>query len=143
MRMSEMPNEEIAGIFLREFDATNPKMSAYMDLIEKRIGKNTANKRIVDTFAPRLVGARIGSENYTRIMDEEEKRQKSGEKTTRFIDSAIDKLLRDDDDDFGPLGFFGEIVGKIKEKIPKKVKKNETLPPAEDGESAEETEIDG
>ena len=135
VRMSEMPNEQIAGIFLREFDATNPKMSAYMDLIEKRIGKNTANKRIIDTFAPQLIGARIGSEGYSRIMDEEEKKQKSGEKTTRFIDSVIDKLLREDDsDEQGAVGFIGEIVGRIKLKMPKKEKKNGALPSTDGGE---------
>ena len=128
VRMSEMPNERIAGVFLKEINGTNPKLSAYMDMIEKSIGKNTANKRMTDTFAPRLTGARIGSENYSRIMDEETNRQKLGEKTTRVIDGIIDKLLRDDDeDDSHPLGFIGEIVDRIKLRIPQKAK-NKDVP---------------
>ena len=128
VRMSEMPNERIVGVFLKEMNGTNPKLSAYMDMIEKSIGKNTANKRMTDTFAPRLTGARIGSENYSRIMDEETNRQKLGEKTTRMIDGIIDKLLRDDDeDDSHPLGFIGEIVDRIKLRIPQKAK-NKDVP---------------
>ena len=123
MRMSEMPNEKIAGVFMKEMNGTNPKMSAYMDLIEKRIGKNTANKRMTDTFAPSLIGARIGSESYTRIMDEEREKLKLGEKTSRLVDTIIDKLLHEEDDDIAPRGFLGEIVDRIKFKMPKKPKK--------------------
>ena len=124
MRMSEMPSEKIAGVFMKEMNGTNPKMSAYMDLIEKRIGKNTANKRMTDTFAPSLIGARIGSESYTRIMDEEREKLKLGEKTTRLVDTIIDKLLHEEDDDSASRGFLGEIVDRIKFKIPKKPKKS-------------------
>ena len=123
VRMSEIPNEKIADVFLKEFNATNPKMSAYMDIIEKRIGKNTASKRVSDTFAPRLVGARIGSENYSRIMDAEKERMRLGERTARMIDTVVDKLLRDDDtEDSGALGFIGEIVDRIKLKMPARIK---------------------
>ena len=122
LRMSEMPNEQIANVFLMEMNVTNPKMSAYMELIEKRIGKNTANKRMSDTFAPRLIGARIGSENYSRIMHEEREKLKLVEKTTKIVDTVIDKLLHDDDDDNINRGFLGEIVDRIKSKMPQKLK---------------------
>lgn len=121
MRMSEMPNEKIANVFLAEMNVTNPKMSAYMELIEKKVGKNAANKRMTDTFAPRLTGARIGSENYTKIMDEEREKLKLGEKTVKLVDTLIDKLLHDDDD-YSSRGFFGEIVDRIKSKMPQKAK---------------------
>jgi hypothetical protein len=122
MRMSEIPSEKIANVFIKEMNGTNPKMSAYMDLIEKRIGKNTASKRMTDTFAPSLIGARIGSESYTRIMNEEREKKKLGEKTTRLVDTIIDKLLHEEDDDGPSFGFLGEIVDRIKFKIPKKPK---------------------
>ena len=126
VRMSEMPNEKIANVFLKEMNGTNPKLSSYMDMIEKRIGKNTANKRLIDTFAPKLVGARIGSDSYGRIMDDERERQKGSERTSRVINGIIDKLLRDDDgDDDGPFAFFGEIVDRIKLRIPQKGKTKE------------------
>jgi hypothetical protein len=123
MRMSEMPSEKIAGVFMKEMNGTNPKMNAYMELIEKRIGKNTANKRMTDTFAPSLIGARIGSESYTRIMDEEREKLKLGEKTTRIVDTIIDKLLHEEDDEVNSRGFLGEIVDRIRSRIPQKAKK--------------------
>jgi hypothetical protein len=131
VRMSEMPNDKIAGVFLKEMNGTNPKLSAYMDLVEKRIGKNTANKRVTDTFAPRLIGARIGSENYTRIMDEERERMKLAEKTSRVVDGIIDKLLRDDESDDSHFGFLGEIVDRIKLKLPAKQKGRADAPSIE------------
>lgn len=124
VRMSEMPNETIAEVFLKEMNGTNPKLSSYMNMIEKRLGKNTANKRLTDTFAPTLTGARIGSERYAIIMDEEREKLKLFEKTTKWIDVVVDKLLHDeDDDDDSARGFIGEIVDRIKLKIPKKAKK--------------------
>ena len=135
MRMTEMPNENIANVFLKELNGTNPKMSAYMDLIEKRIGKNTANKRVVDTFAPRLVGARIGSENYSRIMDEEREKQKFAAKTSKVVDTIIDKLLRDEDEEEGSLGFIGEIVDRIKSRMPQWSRGKSALPSEEASEN--------
>ena len=125
VRMYEMPNERIAEVFMKEFNATAPKMSAYMNVIEKRLGKNVANKRMSDTFAPTLVGARIGSENYIGIMDAERERIRLLEKTTKFIDSVVDKLLHDEDEDSSTQrGFIDEIVDKIKARIPVKAKRN-------------------
>ena len=135
MRMTEMPNENIANVFLKELNGTNPKMSAYMELIEKRIGKNTANKRVVDTFAPRLVGARIGSENYSRIMDEEREKQKFAAKTSKVVDTIIDKLLRDEDEEEGSLGFIGEIVDRIKSRMPQWSRGKSALPSEEASEN--------
>ena len=127
VRMSEMPNEKIAEVFLKELNGTNPKMAVYTGLLDKRIGKNTANKYMSDAFAPRLIGARIGSENYTRIMDEERERQRLGEKTSRIVGAIVDKLMRDEDDELSSRGFISEIVDKIKSKIPQKPKKKPEL----------------
>ena len=135
MRLSEMPSEKIAGVFMKELNGTNPKMGVYMDMIEKRIGKNMTGKRLTDTFAPSLIGARIGSENYTRIMDEEREKLKLGEKTVKIVDAVISKLLHEEEpDELSMRGFFGEIVDKIKSKLPQRQKKEPkaALPPHED-----------
>ena len=124
MRMSETPNEKIADVYMTELVATNPKMAFLMDIIEKRIGKNVANKRMTDTFAPRLVGARIGSERYGEIMDAERAKQKAAEKNGKVIDAIVDKLLHEEDDDSGK-GFIGEIVDRIKAKIPQRSKSSD------------------
>ena len=120
MRMSEMPSEKIAGVYMSELSATNPKMAFVMDIIEKRIGKNTANKKLTDTFAPRLIGARIGSDRYTEIMDAQREKQKALEKSNKVIDTIVDKLLHEEDD--SSRGFLGEIVDRIKMRIPQRPK---------------------
>ena len=128
MRMSELPNESIAGVLLSEMNATNPKLSFFMDLVEKRVGKNFTNKRLTEIFAPRLVGARIGAENYTAILDEEREKLKLSEKTSKVVDALIDKLLRDNDDELeSEKGFISEIFNRIKLKIPAPKPKAKTI----------------
>ena len=122
MRMSELPSEKIASVFMSEMNGTNPKMTFFMDLIEKRLGKNAANKKLIETFSPQLIGARIGSECYSRVMDEEREKQKAAEKSLKVIDTIIDKLLHEDDEDDSGRGFFSEIVDRIKARIPQKTK---------------------
>lgn len=132
VHFSEMPNEKIAEVFLRELNGTNPKMTAYMSLIERRIGKSTANKRVTDTFAPTLVGVREDSPSFDAVMNEEREKGLAKDKKSRWIDAIVDKLLHDDDDDT-ERGFFGDIVDKIKLKIPKKFKKIEDKTEAKEG----------
>ena len=118
MRMSELPNDNIAESFLSEIGATNPKMAFVLDLIEKKVSKSVSPKKLSDTFSPRLIGARVGSERYTEIMDAEREKQKSVEKSGKVIDAVVDKLLRDDDD--GSRGFIGEIVDRIRARMPQR-----------------------
>ena len=122
VRMSEMPSEKIAEVFLKELNGTNPKMSAYMSLIEKRVGKNVTSKRLTDTFAPRLCGARVGSEQYARIMDEEREKRRLLDRTAKIVNSVVYKLMHEEDEDESSRGFIGEIVDRIKLKIPKRMK---------------------
>ena len=122
VRMSEMPNEKIAEVFVKEVSGTNPKIGTYVGVIEKRLGKNVANKRVLDTFAPQLIGARVGSANYERIMEEAGEKQRILERTARWVDAIVDKLLHEEDGE--ERGFFDDIVDRIKLKMPKKQKKN-------------------
>ena len=118
MRMSETPGEYIASVFIAEMSATNPKMAFVSEFLEKRLGKNVTSKRLTDTFSPQLVGARVGSERYSEIMDCEREKQKASEKTSKLIDTVVDKLLRDSEEE--SRGFFGEIVDRIRARIPQK-----------------------
>ena len=118
-RLSEMPSEKIAEVFLKEMNGTNPKLTLYMNLIERRLGKNAAGKRITEAFAPTLIGARIGSPEYSAVMDSERERAHLQDRTSRWIDSLVNKLLHEDEDD-SERGFIGDIVDKIKQKRFKK-----------------------
>ncbi len=128
MRMSELPNEKIASVLISEMNGTNPKLSFFMDLVEKRVGKNFTSKRLTEVFAPRLTGARVGAENYTAIMDEEREKLKAIDKTSKVVDTLIDKLLRDNEDEYDTeKGFITEIFDRIKMKIPAPKPKNKSL----------------
>ncbi len=134
MRLSEMPDERIAEAFFKELNGTNPKMTSYMHIIEKRLGKNAANKRVRDTFAPTLIGARVGSENYTAILGEESEKQRSAAKSIRWLDVLVEKLLHEEEGDDSERGFIGDIVGKIRFRMPKRQSKNAEINEREDGE---------
>ena len=57
-------------------------------------------------------------------MDSERARKKLGERTAKWIDALVDKLLHEEDNDDPERGFIGDIVDIIKLKMPKKQKKN-------------------
>ena len=132
MRMSEMPNEKIAEVFLKELDGTSPRMSSYMNIIERRIGKSTAKKRLSETFNPTLTGVRTGTPGYAEMMNEERAKMKLKDRTARWIDALVDKLLGEDDEAV-ERGIFGEIADKIKVKIPKRLRKKDTKSDEEKG----------
>ena len=122
MRMSEMPNHKIADIFVDDIARANPKISFLVDLIEKRVGGNYARRKLEETFAPSLIGARIGAENYVSVMDGEREKQRASEKTVRIINSLIDRFIRDEEEDEerNPIAdFFEDIKEKLKAKLPK------------------------
>ena len=124
MRMSEMPNQLIADVFIDEVVSANNKMNLAVSLIEKRLGRYYVNKKMSDTFAPSLIGARLGSENYQRIMDEEREKQKATEKTVKVINAMVNKMIKDDSDDEESdtprKNLFVDILDRIREFIPQK-----------------------
>jgi len=127
MRMSEMPNEKIADAFLRDMTVNNQRLAFFYGIVEKRVGKNFAKNKLIETFAPTLIGARIGDPNYISVMDEEREKLKAGEKTAKLINTVITKFLHDEDDipeeeisQSGIRSFIGDIVERIKSKIPTK-----------------------
>jgi hypothetical protein len=136
MRLSEMPDERIAEVFLRELNGTNPRMSAYMRVIEKRLGKNAASKRIRDTFAPTLIGARVASSSYDAVLEEENEKQRLAARSIRWLDTLVEKLLHEDEGDEPERGFIGDIVGKIKLRIPKRENKTGEKSEMSDGENS-------
>ena len=135
MRMSESPNNKIADLFFDDLPVNNPKLAVAFDFVEKRIGKNFARRKLEETFAPSLIGARIGAENYTEIMDREREKLRSGEKTVKLINAVISKLLHDEEDEDtegevgGLRGFIGDVVEKLRERLPRRDK--EALPPTD------------
>ena len=119
-RMSELPNHRIADRFITEMNSMNPKMGFVKDLLEKKIGKHFFEMKLEESFAPKLIGARIGAENYTAIMDEEREKIRAGERTVKIINTVIDRFLSDDSDDSDDeevRGGFREFIGDIVERF--------------------------
>ena len=123
VRMSESPNDRIADIYFEELGETNPRLAFFYELLEKRFGKRFVQNKLKDTFSPTLIGGKVGSPNYTAILDGEREKKKAGEKTVKLVNTFIAKFIHDEDemeeaDRGGFRGFLDEIIGRIKQKIP-------------------------
>ena len=139
MRMSEMPNHKIADVYLDDMTLTNPALSFILGLFEKRVGENIVTKKLREAFAPELVGARVGCENYTEIMDKEREVNKANTKNAKLIDAVVKKLFHDAEAEERGVevedhakssfkAFIDDVVERIRAKFPKKEKKSEALP---------------
>ena len=108
-------------------------------MINKRLGKGFVQKKLTETFAPTLVGAKSGSENYTQIMDAQREKVRANEKTAALINAIIDRFLRveaeeeESDGASGIKSFFGDIVERIKARMPSSQNHQaQPLPPPEE-----------
>ncbi|MBQ9084506.1 MAG: serine hydrolase [Clostridia bacterium] len=122
MRMNEQPNHRIADLFFDDMGISNPALAFFHELLEKRLGKRFIQRKLEDTFAPTLIGARVGAENYTEIMDREREKRSANAKMVKLIDTLIVKLIHDEDEmpkeeKGGLRGFIGDIVERIKTKF--------------------------
>ena len=122
MRMAEQPNHRIADLFFDEIGIGNPVLAFLYDMLEKRLGKRFVQKKLEETFAPTLIGARVGAENYTQIMDGQREKRSAQAKMVKLIDTIIVKFVHDEDeipkDTKGGLrGFFGDIVERFRAKF--------------------------
>ena len=131
MRMSELPNQKIADVYIEEMALTNPAVSLVLGIFEKRIGDNVVKKKLRDAFNPSFVGARVGSENYVAIMDGEREKLKSSMKNAGIIDAVVKKLFHDaeaeergaeveDLERSGFRAFLGDVVDRIRQRFPQK-----------------------
>lgn len=142
VRMSELPNQKIADVYLAEMTLTNPALSMVLGIFEKRVGENIVAKKLRDAFNPRLKGARLGCENYVELMDKERETARLNGKNARFIDAVVKKFFHDADaeergaevEDYERSGFrtfIGDVMDRIKQKFPQR-KRDGTAPGTDD-----------
>ena len=136
MRMGEIPNEKITDDFFENMSELNPRLAFAFDLIERRIGRNYVRKKLHETFAPELIGAKVGAPNYVQIMDREREALKANEKNIKLINTIIDKFLRDEDDEIEGESIeqksgFRAFINEIKERIKQRRAAITVLPEAE------------
>ncbi len=129
MRMSEMPNHNIADVFIESLTQSKSPLTFVLRILEGRLGKNFIQRKLEESFAPTLVGARIGAENYTEIMDEEREKLRTSEKNVKLIDAVVKKFFHDAEEEeesasreegTGVRGFIGDIMDRIRAKFPQK-----------------------
>ena len=120
VRMSELPNHHILDRFLVEINSMNPKITFVKDMLEKRVGKHFVERMLEEKFAPALIGARIGADNYTAIMDEEREKLKASERTVKVINTVIERFIRDEADEadkLEPKGGIREFIGDVVDRF--------------------------
>jgi hypothetical protein len=120
LRMSELPNHRVLDCLLTEINSMNPRIGFVKDMLEKRVGKQFVEKKLLDSFAPSLIGARIGAENYTAIMDGEREKARAGEKTVKLINTVIERFIRDEEDESdidGPKSGLREFIGEVVDRF--------------------------
>jgi hypothetical protein len=99
VRMSEMPNENIAAPLIEGIYATNPKLAFAVKLLERNQGENFISKKLSQLFSPTLIGANTASKKYEDIIADEKARNREAERTTAAISDLISRVAEDIDKD--------------------------------------------
>ena len=141
VRMSEVPNNRIADMYVRDLHESKATLAFFYDLINKRLGKNFVETRLDNAFSPTLIGARSGAVNYTEIMDAEREKNRISEKNTKIIKAVVDRLFHEEEKDEtvdknSIRQFFEDIFSKMKKKAPKGEVAGAELPSLGDGGDA-------
>ena len=101
VRMSEIPNENIAAPLIEGIYTTNPKLAFAVRLLEKSQGEMFINRKLGQLFSPTLIGANTTSKRYADIIADDKARAKEAERSTaavtELINRAAQELEKDED----------------------------------------------
>ena len=96
LRLSEMPNDEVASAFLTSF-TENAKFGLILGLFEKKTGEGFISQKIHNFFNPTLFGIDTKTEGYEFILAENNRRLKeSRESSGKFIKGLVQKFIVSD-----------------------------------------------
>lgn len=99
VRMTEMPNENIAAPLVESIYTTNPKLAFAVKLLELRLGDRFINRRLEQLFSPTLVGANTHSKKYADIIEDEKARAAEANRTAAAVNALITRAAEDMDID--------------------------------------------
>ena len=99
VRMTEMPNENIAAPLVESIYTTNPKLAFAVKLLELRLGDRFINKKLEQLFSPTLVGANTHSKKYADIIEDEKARAAEANRTAAAVSALITRAAEDMDID--------------------------------------------
>lgn len=137
IRMEEMPDERIAETFFSSM-TSSPKMSFFMDILDRKLGADFLGRKLRYAFHPVLLGIpEDAPDREERLLAEENKRQSAiGE--NRFLLRLIEKYLSPEEEKEKPnrgaignfLSFLG--LGKARKEPAEETYTPAILPEVED-----------
>lgn len=95
VEFTENPNNRIADAILDRAMLV-PAIGMGVELLEKRFGESFISKKIADTFAPILVGARRGSRRFGEIIAEQKARAEEQSRAVKLMRSFVSRFFSED-----------------------------------------------
>ena len=114
----EVPNNKIVDAIIDTAVSSNGVIGFAVDLLERRFGTGIIQKKIERTFAPEFVLADVGSDNYERIIADENARLSIESGTVKIIRGVVNRFFKDDENEEresgkAQSGFLQRIISGI------------------------------
>ncbi|MBQ7387686.1 MAG: serine hydrolase [Clostridia bacterium] len=105
VEFTENPNNRMADALL-DRAMLSPAISIGVELLERRFGDSFINKKIADTFAPVLVGAKRSSERFDDILAAERARAEEQSRAVKLMRAFVSRFFAEDvyEDEKGKTG---------------------------------------
>jgi hypothetical protein len=122
VEFTENPNNRMADAIL-ERAMMIPAISMGVELLEKRFGESFISKKIADTFAPVLIGARRGSERFSEIIAKQKALAEEQSRAVKLMRAFVSRFFAEGADGEAknkseakdpPVNIFTDLINKIR-----------------------------
>ncbi len=115
---SEMPNHKILEAYLTAVPATNPAIGFGLDMLEKRFGEGFIHDKVVETFAPTLIGADVSVEGYEDIVAEQTAVATEKSRGVKLLCAFVQRFFKDNvpEDPKPQRSVLGGILDRVRGK---------------------------
>ena len=122
VEFTENPNNRMADAIL-ERAMMIPAISMGVELLEKRFGESFISKKIADTFAPVLIGARRGSERFSEIIAKQKAIAEEQSRAVKLMRAFVSRFFAEGADGEAenkseakdpPVNIFTDLINKIR-----------------------------
>ena len=91
VQLSEMPNHRIAERFLGSIQREDARTDLLLKLMERRLGADFIQRKMEESFAPTLIGAKRGATSYTATLQRENAHLKERLRESEFLLSLLSR----------------------------------------------------
>ena len=118
VEFSEMPNHKILEAYLASIPPTNAAIGFGLDMLEKRFGNGFVHDKMVDTFAPRLVGADVSVDGYEDLVAEQTAKATEKSRAVKLICAFVQRFFKDNisDEPKPQRSILGGIIDRVRGK---------------------------